>query len=321
MTLESEPTAATPCPSSVDNRPSAMSDYCKTFLPFAPASHSIVAPANRCHWDEDATRLACERANRWLDGPTSPRTQQALAASLDLGPFETAQRGLEIRETKAIVKDLDTPQDYLDLTLSDAAKIAQKQRLKDSLIMKYIYFSRDVRPPYVGTMSQVRTRHDMIRLGRRPFAKTHDEELDYDYDSEAEWEEPEEGEDLDSENEDDAESEHDAADIDEFLDDKDVDEASRAKRKILYSDMQPLSTGLCWEDAKGKLTQASFEHTIAPRQFRMELLCGMFQRIEIIWSSHTEFIQTLSTYLSTLSAHLTGQEYQQPHPRPQDGRQ
>lgn len=104
--------------------------------------------------------------------------------------------------------------------------------------MKYIYFHEDIRPPYIGTY----TKKTLKSSARNPFLKLRND-TDYDYDSEAEWDEPEEGEDLDSEAASDLESVDTAEDMGEFLD----DEEDGPKRKMIL-DMQPICSGICWED-------------------------------------------------------------------------
>lgn len=278
-------------------------DYFSTFLPFASPSHATVAPTNRFLWDLEATKLANKEAERWLSD--QQHIHQSLTERLELSPLDVCPRGLQPKVTKDIVRCIESTSAYIDVTADARDRSASHASLREQLIMKYICFSTDVRPPYVGTVSQIRFRRDMARLGRNPFRTAH-VELDYDYDSEAEWEEPEEGEDINSDNEDDAESEQDPADLEEFLDDKDADEASRSKRKTLYSDMQLLSTGICWEDERNKLEHDCFDYSIHPRQFRMEVICGKWCVIDIRGGLLTR-LQKLSMDLSTHSVPCTGQ--------------
>ncbi len=93
--------------------------------------------------------------------------------------------------------------------------------------------------------------------------------MDYDYDSEGEWEEPGEGEDLDSEGEEEIESE-DGDDMEGFLDDEDVADSAKAlqKRRLVTGDLEPISTGLCWEDDNNYQAHRDLA------QFQLEVILG-----------------------------------------------
>lgn len=250
------------------------SDYAKNFLPFEAASNSTVAPQNHFSWDREATELALKRADAWLHPHDNAIAGPPLRECLDLDPLEMAPRALSLRNTRdMLLPDHGSSDSPVDLTNDETHVTSRQSTGRRGLIIKYIFFHQDVRPPYVGTISKGHTRDELARLGRNPF-RAAQEELEYDYDSEAEWEEPGEGEDLKSEADDDAESDQDPAELEEFLDDQDVDEASKLKRKMLYSDMQPLSSGLCWENDDGNTTQSISDPMIDPRQFCLEILCG-----------------------------------------------
>lgn len=116
--------------------------------------------------------------------------------------------------------------------------------------VKYIYFHQDVRPAYVGTYTRLQSRHARTQISRNPTSRVRPE-LQYDYDSEAEWEEPEDGEDISSDAESEVDSVEDAEEMDEFLVDEDLADSARSKKRYFVGDMEPVSTDLCWEDAKG----------------------------------------------------------------------
>ena len=61
--------------------------------------------------------------------------------------------------------------------------------------------------------------------------------------------------------------------MDGFLDD---DEDPQLKRRMLSGDLVPVSTGLCWEDAKEvpKLNDGSGAICTELREFKMEFLLG-----------------------------------------------
>lgn len=112
---------------------------------------------------------------------------------------------------------------------------------------KVIAFSQDVRPPYYGTITLkpfALGRDTISRLARKPTGRRLP--LDYDYDSEAEWQE-EEGEDVDLDDGDDEEL-NDEDDMDGFLDDT---EDVGPSRRIFGSEMEPESTGICFENHVG----------------------------------------------------------------------
>jgi chromatin assembly factor 1 subunit A len=91
--------------------------------------------------------------------------------------------------------------------------------------------------------------------------------VNYDYDSEAEWEDLADGEDLNSDDEEDAESD-DADDMEDFLD----DEEDSLKRSCITSDLVVNSSGLCWEDAKGRgredMKQYKMGFLLVPASYR-----------------------------------------------------
>jgi chromatin assembly factor 1 subunit A len=135
--------------------------------------------------------------------------------------------------------------------------------------MKYIHFGEDVRPPYYGTYTKSYTDKEAARLARNPASRLR-QDTNYDYDSEAEWDEPEEGEDLDSEGDDDADEEAED-DMDGFLDDE---EDPQLKRRLISGDLEPISTGLCWQDGQGvsRLNDGSGAICTDFREFSMGFL-------------------------------------------------
>lgn len=136
--------------------------------------------------------------------------------------------------------------------------------------MKILLFDEDVRPPYVGTYTKVRSRDEGLKLARNPLRRVR-EELDYDYDSEAEWEEPEEGEDLDSEGESDSGSEG-PDEMDDFLDDEDAPDGQRPKKRVPAGDMDPVVSGICFEDVAGQCVSAEEAAGIDLSALRLEAL-------------------------------------------------
>lgn len=168
---------------------------------------------------------------------------------LRLSPHKRRKLNRHQPSVKDIVEQLHgTPSRPVDLT--DSQKIqASRQPLEllKSVSTKILKFAEDVRPPYIGTYSRVQDPLAARMLCRNPFARGLPS-TDYDYDSEAEWEDPGEGEDLDSEGEEEAESE-DGDDMEGFLDDEEEGTKIGQRRRLVAGDLEPTSTGLCWEDA------------------------------------------------------------------------
>jgi chromatin assembly factor 1 subunit A len=195
---------------------------------------------------------------------TEPVTVESLKASFSTsGP-----RGVKTIPILEIVELVNGTSDKpIDLT-SDRDPLD----LLKQIPMKYLHFPRDVRPPYYGTYTKPHTQHEELKLARNPFSRTL-RDCNYDYDSEAEWDEPEEGEDLDSEGDDDLDDEVED-EFDGFLDD---DEDHQLKRRHISGDLEPISTGLCWQDARGvsRLNDGSGAISTEFKEFEIGFLLGM----------------------------------------------
>lgn len=162
-----------------------------------------------------------------------------------------------------------TSQNPIDLTDSQRWKIAQQPLdLLKTIPTKFLKFIEDVRPPYIGTFTRVRDPASARQICRNPFTRGLPT-TDYDYDSEAEWEEPGEGEDLDSEGEEEIESE-DGDDMEGFLDDEDSADSAKAlqKRRLITGNLEPISTGLCWEDDR------NYQALRYLAQYQLEVMLG-----------------------------------------------
>jgi chromatin assembly factor 1 subunit A len=134
--------------------------------------------------------------------------------------------------------------------------------------MKFLKFQEDVRPPYRGTYTS-RPITGISKLARNPLRRDLPN-TDYDYDSEAEWiEDDEDAEELMSEGDNDKEEDDGDEDMDGFLDDENDETAiSKSKRSVQMGDLEPISTGLCWEDKKKRNTNVK----MIP--YRMEIILG-----------------------------------------------
>ncbi|ETN43967.1 uncharacterized protein HMPREF1541_10832 [Cyphellophora europaea CBS 101466] len=206
------------------------SEFSKWILPFFVMEHTELAPNNRfIHPNEhQGPDLA------WLKGQNETVGPQRLFRP----------RNVHLRQAvpvkKMVAKVNGSEDEPIDLTAGYSG-MAVSQSLR-KVKYKVLHFREDIRPPYQGTYTRAVSPRSARKLSRNP---THRglPETDYDYDSEAEWQEPE-PDDEDLEGDDDLSEEEDAADeMDDFLD----DEADTGKRLVATSDVEPISTGLCWE--------------------------------------------------------------------------
>ncbi|PHH72114.1 hypothetical protein CDD80_4760 [Ophiocordyceps camponoti-rufipedis] len=177
-------------------------------------------------------------------------------------PCKPRQRGRLHRPVRKIMEKAlqEMNQSGTDVRVA-ASSISSVRKGLAKVPMKVIAFSRDVRPPYRGTMTC--KPFDMGLENWRKFAqKTTDRRLplDYDYDSEAEWQE-EEGEDVDVDDDDEELDEED--DMDGFLDDS---EDAGLSRRVFAKTMEPESSGICFEDAAGRSSVPALS------QLRMEFM-------------------------------------------------
>ena len=214
----------------------------------------------------NAARARLDQLSRDDKAGLEPLTVNTLKVSLP----KRGPRGLKAATITEVVKRVHgSPDRPIDLTDDEANQ--QPLDMLKVIPMKYLHFGEDVRPPYYGTYTKSYPDVTARRLARNAVSRIR-QDTNYDYDSEAEWEEPEEGEDLDSEGEDDLEEEGDD-DMDGFLDD---DEDPQLKRRMLSGDLVPVSTGLCWEDAKGvsKLNDGFDAICTEFKEFKMEFLLG-----------------------------------------------
>lgn len=245
------------------------SDYSKTFFPFSTPKNTTCAPISRFSWDADARRHFETTIEKSLQ-PETMDCDIALKTSLSLAPFDylRGEQRPSVREIVTRITDSNSgPQDTSSQTAVQAGQ--QALSLLRSVPLKRIYFSVDVRPPYIGTFTKIAGEQGS-RLARNPFSRRRID-TDYDYDSEAEWEEPEEGEELGSDAESDAESTAETDDMDGFLDDEEAE--GGAKRRFLVGDMEPVSSGLCWEDPCARQ-----ESQVSMRELKLSLLLGKMSR-------------------------------------------
>ncbi|CAI6293239.1 unnamed protein product [Periconia digitata] len=222
-------------------RNNAKSDYERFFLPFAPPPYTTVASQNALLEDPEAVSAAKARMEKLIaqeDVDMEPVTVENFRSI-----FPKRRRGMDI-PTIGHVVGLVNGSAHMPMDSIRGNGKPQPLDLLKKIPMKYLHFSEDVRPPYFGTYTRSHTLSESRKVALNPVSRGL-KELDYDYDSEAEWEEPEEGEDIDSDDEEDLDEEMDE-EMEGFLDDE---EATDTKRRLLNGDQEPVSSGLCWEDA------------------------------------------------------------------------
>lgn len=251
------------------NKHSEVSAYDKTFPPFFVQSNVTVAPITRFARDGYATqRLEADidahlTGTRTLDG--AKNVDVAKAFNIPDACFR--RRGKRCMPVKQIMTQiLGGVSRPIDLTTdSQNMQIKNTRALLKDVPYKILKFAEDVRPPYTGTYTKEPV-SGAAKLARNPI-KRDLPGVDYDYDSEAEWEEPgEDEEDLASEGEDEEDADGEE-DLDGFLDDAD-DEIAKARKLVMHGDLEPKSTGLCWEDECGRYPNAEMHG------FAMEIIHG-----------------------------------------------
>lgn len=234
----------------------AVSDYRKYFLPFEAQTHTTMACLRHADRTSEDLELAQGRFDSQIQDPSIQEkydlglvdsyasVESLFAAQRDL------ERGLQFPSARQVIEQINGYSSNQPIDLTDESPPDNPMALLQTLPQRYLHFAEDVRPPYCGTYSKQRSPRFSRRLSRNPFARER-KDTDYDYDSEAEWEEPEEGEDILDNEDDDVESNGDADEMDGFLDDE--HDELKNKRKLITGDLVPVSTGLCWENEKGKI--------------------------------------------------------------------
>lgn len=246
-------------------------EYDKRWPPFFVQSGVTMAQPP-CQRDEGAKKRLEDEIDACLSGQRHVETLErfSVTKAFNMPAICFGKRGTKkITPVKDIMAELlgtGASSRPIDLT-TDAQnrKLKQCREALRQVHYKILKFAEDVRPPYTGTYTKEPS-IPLRRLARNPLL--HVREMDYDYDSEAEWEEPgEDEEDLGSEDEE--EEEIEGEDFDGFLDDED-DELTKARRLQMVGgdSLEPISTGLCFEDEKGRASNIEVSH------FRMDILNG-----------------------------------------------
>ncbi|KAH7383559.1 chromatin assembly factor 1 subunit A-domain-containing protein [Cadophora sp. MPI-SDFR-AT-0126] len=242
--------------------------YEKLFPDFYVQQGVTVAPINRFERDEEAVGAIESIIDSYLSGNRSPGRQRTFDASalFHTSTLYNIPRGKQLVPVRQIMSDFYSGNSSKPIDLTTDSQNSQIKRTGDLLKgipMKILHFQEDVRPPYRGTYTS-RPVSGMYKLARNPLRRDLPN-TDYDYDSEAEWvQDDEDAEDLKSEG-DEEEELGDDEDMDDFLDDEN-DETANSRRLVLQGDLEPVSTGLCWEDRKRRTSNVKM---IA---YRMEVI-------------------------------------------------
>ena len=253
-------------------------EYERLFPPFFLHSYTALGSWNNFTRDEESLQHARSGLDNILGSggtaiaETHTRPEpSSLTELLHVAPISRYRRRPQ-KTTKDLVAGIHgTAQNPVDLTSSKATQTSL-DHLK-ALPVKYLNFWEDVRPPYIGTRTQLPAGLTAMQVGRRS-CKRANASLDYDYDSEAEWEPLGEGEDLHSEGEDDLEEEDDGDDMNDFV----VDEGTlEVKKQTFVVAKEQTSTGVCWEDSSGKSRTAIWDElpSIDMQQYKLEMIAGM----------------------------------------------
>ncbi|KAF7195828.1 Chromatin assembly factor 1 subunit rlf2 [Pseudocercospora fuligena] len=241
------PSKGTPPPTS-SKKPS-IGDYKRTFLPFQLPPTGSLAPVPD-HSEADQERFDHELNDPSIQEKYDLGLCQSYANLSNYYEEESKNsRGLPEPNIEKIVDALrGVKSEPIDLT----GEVADQpgEGILQKIPVKHIHFHEDVRPDYYGTFTQIRSPRRKRKVSRNPFTRARPD-TDYDVDSEAEWEEPEEGdEEIGDEEDDEVDSQADAGEMDDFLDDEDD---VKIKRKAVTDSLAPESTGLCWENERGRI--------------------------------------------------------------------
>ena len=228
-----------------------VSDYHRVFPEFFLQSHTSVAPPHRFQRDSEALAVMRQRVDQSLKASKDDSSEPPVFRPSELFRLMPYQRrwGRQAASVKDLLLQIQNMGGSGDAVGTTEVKSSSRrpQELLSKVRMKSLKFGEDVRPPYQGTFTRKVPQSSAQKIARNPFRRCLPE-TNYDYDSEAEWEEPEEGEELDSEEEEEAEDDVDD-DLDGFLDDEDEDQPADGKRRLIVGDLEPQSSGLCWQTA------------------------------------------------------------------------
>lgn len=292
--------------SSASPQKTTQSDYERSFPPFYLQSHTTLAPYNRFNRDIESLERArvgidAHLGSDWhgLEEVLGKRKALQVYAveQLHIPPHKRTKRATKHLTVKAIMERINgTEENPIDLTDGERARIYNPVELLGSISMKHLQFAEDFRPPYRGTYTKLPTKQSPFTLARNPFGRALPQ-TNYDYDSEAEWEEPGEGEDLDSEGEEEHGSDDEGDEMEGFLDDEDTSEGvatAANKRRHVVGNLEPVSSGLCWEDCQGisrATTDGEDYCKFYLKTYRLEIILGRLCQVRIGFRIMTDWLQ------------------------------
>ena len=218
----------------------------KGFLPFVLGKNMRLAPHNAFL----PAREELVRVNEAMDKFASQPAEKPSPSLMESFANVKVQRGFQPPKVSQVISKLQGSSSApIDLTGESADK---PMDVLKSIPVKYFFYGEDVRPPYRGTWTRPVDSRLARRLACQPLTQQLPEVV-YDYDSEAEWDDAEEGEDI--ELEDNEEEEEEEEEMEGFIDDDNAPQYL-AKRGLPTNDVQPICSGLQWEDADGKMRAA-----------------------------------------------------------------
>lgn len=289
------------------------SEYERLFPPFYVHLHTTLAPKTRFSRDEDGLKYARIKIDEQIQASEDSRLPVSAfnpSELLHTPPHKQSRRSRQRNTVKDLIARIHgTSQNPIDLRDSRSKAVDKPTALLAGIPVKYLRFAEDVRPPYIGTYTKVSDPRAYSKLRRNPFTRSLP--VNYDYDSEAEWEEPGEGEDLDSEGEEDAGEDDEEDEMEGFLDDEEGTDGNRlvnAKHRLVASDLEPLSIGICWADMQNAHCSNEEDQGLDLQSFKLEMISGERETL-----NHALAILTgVETFQLPIHPHSTA--YWQPKP-------
>ncbi|KAH9240906.1 hypothetical protein K456DRAFT_1882125 [Colletotrichum gloeosporioides 23] len=236
---------STPAPAKKEEK----SEYEKRFKPFFV--HETVRMAkNPFEMDEEAHAAKSQILDEYIDGKrTMDESSKFNPVEIFQLPCRPAPRGRIYPPVRYTMEKMQKLTQKAEGASEEDRKAITKETADAlrKIPVKTLRFWQDVRPPYKGTVTlrpYQAGKDGMRRLARNPTLRGL-VPVNYDHDSEAEWES--EGEDVDIDDDEEEDVDGDGEDMDEFLDDS---EDSGPARFVSANGLEPVSTGVYWEDRK-----------------------------------------------------------------------
>ncbi|KAI9825723.1 MAG: hypothetical protein M1826_006907 [Phylliscum demangeonii] len=244
------------------NEEATGSDYQRVFPPFFVKRQVSLARTNGFVSVHDL-QLVRQHMDHALQQRNAPGNEDAMAHSSFLTDLRTKRASnpdlspyAPLPSAEDLVTQINTLYDQ-PFSHGDDSKLRGIQRALELLFqtpVKYFKHAEDYRPPYRGTVTRLSGTSLLPRLARNPVQRLVPDTR-YEDDSGEEWEEVGEGEELASEGEEDCGSDGEPGEMEDFLDDADLDVTALnqgSKGRVVGDDLEPVCSGLCWENAQGK---------------------------------------------------------------------